>query len=564
MNRKRKLFSVLLALCLTAVMLFSLSACGGGTPNSEPENEEQPEMEASEVETGETAPPDTERTVTGGTISGTTNEDGDILIYKGIPYAAPPVGELRWQAPQPVENWEGVRECTEYSAAAVQPEQAPFLMWTEEFIIDTSKGYSEDCLYLNVWTPADAKNAPVILYIHGGGNTSGGASCDVYDGEAIARKGVVYITINYRVGIFGFLASTELSAESADGVSGNYAIQDQIAALKWVRDNIAAFGGNPGNVTIAGQSAGSENVNMLTVCPEAAGLFQNAVTMSYNMIQATFPTLDEKEAEGDAIFDGRTLEEMRALSQDEVQELSGSGLATSVASYNIDGKFVTGNYIDTLKAKQGNDVNVISGMVTGDTGLFGSFLTGASMLAPGAEDPATVEEYEQLAKERLGEYAEAFLTAYPVETDEDIAAALAESDFDNAVALQERNAKAREENGDAKIYIYMFTREMPGNDPASSGAFHTADVPYWLNHFSEARKELWTDTDYAVGDVMSDFLVNFAKNGDPNGDTVPAWTPYDAETNAFSYMELGDIIAQQVMDENRAEFWSAWYSNPLA
>ena len=565
MNRKRKLSAAALSLCLSAALLFSLSGCGGSAPDAEPESDGESAAEeetVTEENGGEVT--DTELSVTGGTVSGTLNDAESVKIYKGIPYAAAPVGELRWKSPQPVESWEGVRACTEYSAAAVQPEQGPFLMWTDEFIIDTSKGYSEDCLYLNVWTPVDAENAPVVVYIHGGGNTSGGASCDVYDGEQLAQKGVVYVTINYRVGIFGFLASTELSAESADGVSGNYAIQDQIAALRWVKDNISAFGGNPDNVTIAGQSAGSLNVNMLTVCPEAAGLFRNAVTMSYNLIQTTFPTLAEKEAEGDAIFAGRTLEEMRALSSDEAQELSGSDLATGMATYNIDGKYVTGDYRDTLMAKQGNDVNVISGMVTGDTGLFGSFLTGASMLSPGEEDPVTVEEYEQLAAERLGDLSELFLTAYPAETDADVAAALEKSDFDDAVALQECNARARSENGDAKTYVYMFTHGMPGNDPVSSGAFHTADVPYWLNHFSEARKELWTDTDYAVGDAMSDFLVNFANSGDPNGDGVPTWTPYDAETDAFTYMELGDTISEQVMDGSCAEFWRAWYGNLLA
>ena len=565
MDRKKRTVPVWLALCLTAALLLALSGCGGGPEEAQTENVTGEEITTEEeaMEEGEERVFDTALSVTGGEISGSVTDDGAVKIYKGIPYAAPPVGEYRWQAPRPVEGWDGVRECTEYSAAAVQPEQAPFLMWTEEFIIDTSKGYSEDCLYLNVWAPADAENAPVVVFIHGGGNTSGGASCDVYDGEAIARKGVVYVTLNYRVGIFGFLASTELSAESADHISGNYAIQDQIAALQWVRDNIAVFGGNPDNVTISGQSAGSENVNMLTVCPEAAGLFQNAVTMSYNMIQTTFPTLEEKEAEGNAIFAGRTLEEMRALSQDEVQTLSGSDLATSVASYNIDGRFVIGNFRDTLMAKEGNDVNVISGMVTGDTGLFGSFLSGASMLTGGTE-PATAEEYRQLARERLGDLAEAFLAAYPAETDEDVAAALAESSFDNQAVLQVCSARARAENGTAKTYVYMFTHGMPGTAPESSGAFHTADVPYWINHFSEARKALWTDTDYAVGNTMSDFLVNFAVSGDPNGETVPAWTPYDADSGAFTYMELGDTISEQVMEENRAEFWRAWYSDLLA
>ena len=554
---KGKWFTLLAALFIVTAMLFALTGCGGtGETGGGGEQAAEPEASENETENTESLPADTERAVTGGAVSGMTNADGDVLIYKGIPYAAPPVGELRWRSPQPVESWDGVRACTEYSAAAVQPEQAPFLMWTEEFIIDTSKGYSEDCLYLNVWTPADAENAPVILYIHGGGNTSGGASCDVYDGEQIAKKGVVYVTINYRVGIFGFLASTELSAESADHVSGNYAIQDQIAALRWVQDNIAAFGGDPKRVTIAGQSAGSLNVNMLTVCPEAAGLFQNAVTMSYNAIDAEFSTLAEKEAEGDAIFAGRSLEEMRALSQDDVQALSGSDLASSVATYNIDGKYVIGNYRDTLLTGQGNDVNVISGMVTGDTGLFGSFLSGASMLAGGTE-PATAEEYRQLAQEKLGDLAELFLTAYPAETDKDVAAVLDSSNLDHAVVLQVCNAKARAENGSAKTYLYMFTHEMPGNDPVSRGAFHTADVPYWINHFSQARADLWTDVDYNLGDLMSDYLVNFATNGDPNGALLPLWVP-SGDQAAYSYMELSNPVSERTLDEAKTAFWDSW------
>ena len=382
---------------LAAAALLAGCAQGEDTSAVSGDGESESELEDNVAETATSAP---EVKVTGGTISGYANADGDVLIFKGIPYAAAPVGELRWKAPQPVEEWEGVRACTDYSAAAMQPEQAPFLMWTEEFIIDTSKGYSEDCLYLNVWAPADAQKAPVIMFIHGGGNTSGGASCDVYDGEAIAKKGVVYVDINYRVGIFGFLASTELSAEDPDHISGNYAIKDQIAALAWIKDNIASFGGDPENVTIAGQSAGSLNVNQLTVCPKAEGLFGNAVTMSYNLVGSQCVTLEGKEAEGDVIFDGRTLEEMRALSADEVQELSGSDLASSVANYNIDGTYVIGNYDEVLASHKGLDVNVMSGMVTGDSLLFGSFLTGASALNPEVSDPTTTKEYEQAAKLR--------------------------------------------------------------------------------------------------------------------------------------------------------------------
>lgn len=497
--------------------------------------------------------------VTGGTISGALNADGDVVTYKGIPFAAPPVGDLRWRAPQPVVPWEGVRECTEYSAAAVQPEQAPFMMWSEEFIIDTSKGYSEDCLYLNVWAPADLKGgAPVVLFIHGGGNTSGGASCDVYDGEAIARKGVVYVDCNYRVGIFGFLASSELSAEDPDKVSGNYAIKDLIAALQWIRDNIATFGGDSSNVTIAGQSAGSQNVNQLTLCPVAKGLFGNAVTMSYNLVGSQYVTLAEKEAEGDAIFGGKTLEEMRALSQDEVQELSGSELASAVASYNVDGKYVIGNYDEVLASGKGLDVNVVTGMVTGDNLMFGSFLSGASALNPTASEPTTASAYEQLAKDRLGELAEQFLACYPAATDDEVMSAIATSNEDSLIAHQLKNASERKANGKANVYVYQFTHVMPGPEAEAMGAFHTADVPYWINHFSEARADYWTDVDYALGDAMSDYLVNFATTGDPNGTGVPAWTEYGDAGGAFTYMELGDEVSEQTMADDRAAFWKAY------
>ena len=493
-----------------------------------------------------------EAEVTGGLISGTVNEDGSVLIYKGIPYAAPPVGDLRWKSPQPVKPWEGVKECIQYSAAAVQGEQKPFGMWTEEFIIDTSLGYSEDCLYLNVWAPKDAENAPVIMYIHGGGNNSGGASCDVYDGEEIAKKGVVYVSINYRVGIFGFLACTELSAENEDHISGNYAIQDQIAALKWIQENIAALGGDPSNVTVAGQSAGSMNTSMLAVCPEAAGLFKNVVTMSYNPIDSSFVTLHEKEAEGDSVFDGMTLEEMRALSQDEVQALS----AKVKAEYNIDNKYVIGNVLDTLRAKRGNDVNIITGNVTGDTTLFGSFF---GKFSSRNKAPETVAEYKALVASKTGSLADLFLAAYPAESGEDVARILNESSLDNSVALQIANAKAHAGNGDAKAYVYMFTHGMPGTNPNSTGAFHTADVPYWFNHFSAARADLWTDTDYMVGDIMSDFLVNLAVKGDPNGDSVPVWSAYDSSTKNFCYMEIGDVVEEKTFSDEKTDFWSAYY-----
>jgi para-nitrobenzyl esterase len=214
--------------------------------------------------------------VIGGKIRGTNNNDGSVAIYKGIPFAAPPVGELRWRAPQPVKAWSGVLDCTKYSASPMQAKPAPFSMWSEEFLIP-AEPISEDCLYLNVWTGNKSKKnkQPVLVWIYGGGFSSGGSACPIYDGEAFAKQGVVFVSINYRVGVFGFFAHPDL-----DEPSGNFGLLDQIAALKWVKKNIASFGGDPEQVTIAGQSAGSMSVNALVASPLAAGLFNKAIAQS--------------------------------------------------------------------------------------------------------------------------------------------------------------------------------------------------------------------------------------------------------------------------------------------
>jgi para-nitrobenzyl esterase len=232
-------------------------------------------------------------TIEGGKISGLLSADGKISIYKGIPFAAPPVGNLRWKAPQPIIPWSGVRKCEAFGASPVQGNPAPFSMWSAEFLI-AKEPISEDCLNLNVWTDNGQKNAaprPVIVWIYGGGFGSGGSSCAIYDGEATARKGVVFVSINYRVGAFGFFAHPELTAESGKNASGNYGLMDQIAALQWVKKNIAQFGGDPTNVTIAGQSAGSMSVNCLVASPLAKNLFNKAIAESGAGFARPYPTL---------------------------------------------------------------------------------------------------------------------------------------------------------------------------------------------------------------------------------------------------------------------------------
>ncbi|MFY7910296.1 MAG: carboxylesterase/lipase family protein, partial [Emticicia sp.] len=210
-----------------------------------------------------------------GKVEGYAKEN--VRIFKGIPFAAPPVGELRWKAPQAVKNWSDVRKCTGFSASPIQNKPAPFYCWTEEFIAKPEP-LSEDCLYLNVWTTAKSakEKQPVMVWIYGGGLNSGSANCDIYDGEELSKKGVVFVNINYRVGVLGFMAHPELSKESGYNASGNYGFLDQIAALKWVQKNIAAFGGDPSNVTILGQSAGAFSVNAMIASPLAKGLFHKA------------------------------------------------------------------------------------------------------------------------------------------------------------------------------------------------------------------------------------------------------------------------------------------------
>ncbi|MDR3174609.1 MAG: carboxylesterase family protein [Treponema sp.] len=402
--------------------------------------------------------------VSGGLISGYASQDGAVKIYKGIPYAAGTGGQNRFRAPQDVKPWEGVKECMTWGNSAVQTPQDPFMMWTEEFII-SNKVYSEDCLNLNIWAPEKTGRKPVIMFIHGGGFTSGGSSCDVYDGEAIARKGVVFVTVNYRLGIFGFLANSALQAEN-DGY-GNFAVLDLVKALEWIRDNITQFGGDPENVTIMGQSAGSGLVQALVVSPKAKNLFHHALAQSFNTIQMAFSPAAQQIASGDAL--NLTLEELRSKTADEVFSLTWRAApcaGTEVLPYNLAEAYSRG---------VANDADLMSGWVEGD----------GTMFAPNS--PADQLEGDMMANQL--ELADA------------------------AAAPGYRG----------NVYLYWYNHVMPGENSESYGAFHTSDVPYFLNHLSDSRASYWTGTDRKAADVMSDYLVNFAATGNPNGKGLAEW-----------------------------------------
>ncbi|MGJ9385208.1 carboxylesterase/lipase family protein [Salipaludibacillus sp. CF4.18] len=529
---------------LGITLLFIITACSTITENKS--NDDTPTNSGVEVN------PSKPINVDGGKITGMLSSNSEVAIYKGIPYVAPPVEDLRWKEPQPVIPWEGVKETDTFGPSCIQPEQAPFMMWSEEFIIDTSNGYSEDCLTLNVWTKADSnvQEHPVIVYIHGGGNTTGGSSVEVYDGEAIAKSDAVYVSINYRLGILGFLAHPELSAESKNGVSGNYALLDQIAALEWVKKNISKFGGDPDNVTIAGQSAGAMNVNMLTMSPKATGLFKNAVAMSYNVLNSEFNTLAEKEAEASILFDGQTLEEMKSIDVNELLSLNYSG------SYNIDGEVVTDNPANVLKEGNQNDVTMITGNVKGDIGI-----NGILPLSNIFELPTTIskEDYENLVKQVFGNKASEVLALYPATGDEAISQFNAMNQ-DAMMAAQLTFAKVRALQGKAPTYVYYFDHVMPGNESEKYGAFHTADVPYFLNYFSSLREDFWTQVDYDLGEKISKYLVNLTKTGNPNGENLQSWKEYNGD---MSFMHFGDQVTTTRLGEEKEIFWESYYNNLL-
>jgi|GEM_PF-476945 len=488
--------------------------------------------------------------ISSGKISGSYSENGTVAVYKGIPYAAPPVGDLRWKAPVAANNWEGVLECTDWGQSAIQPEQSPFFVWTTEFIIEDT-GYSEDCLTLNVWAKEDGiKSKPVIVYIHGGGFTSGGSSCEVYDGEYMASEDVVFVSINYRVGILGYLAHPELTAESADKVSGNYGVLDQIAALEWVKNNIAAFGGNPQNVTIMGQSAGAASVNALVASPKAKGLFKNAFAMSFDSVSSDWDTLTNKSAEGQAAFANKSLKEMREMTTAELLKLQTDGAYRSAPC--VDGKVLPENFRKALESGTANDVALISGMVEGDSALFAAW------------PAATEDEYKEHVAAMCGgdqTLIDLCLKAYPVTV----------ATLDDAVKLLKRDTMMASQNyitiardaGNAKsgTYLYFFTHVMPGPDAAASGAFHTSDVPYFLNVFSAERKDYWAQVDYNMGKTMSGYLLNFAKTGNPGESGSVKW---NATQKDYSYLELKSDSVTVTMNADQKEFWNEYFKDKFA
>jgi para-nitrobenzyl esterase len=477
--------------------------------------------------------------VTGGLVSGVPGTDPSILTYKGIPFAAPPVGNLRWAAPQPIVAWPGVLKADKFSASCIQQIVPAFGPWTYEFM--THNDISEDCLYLNVFVPAKsaAGKRPVFVHIYGGGFTGGSAAVPIYDGEGLAKKGLVVVTFNYRLGALGFLAHPELTKESPHHSSGNYGLMDQIAALRWVHDNIAQFGGDPANVTIAGQSAGSMSVHDLTASPLAKGMFHRAIAQSGGSTVggvglAVEPApLAAAEAEGQKFASAKgakSLAELRALSWQKILEavpgadpMSGPRFAPIV-----DGYVLPASFMDVIAQGRQNDVETLTGSTTGELGGL------ASLFMPHA--PLTVKSFQDEARKRYGDKADEFLRLYPAATDEQAQIAQRDSTRDQALVAMYLWAKVRSKTAKTRVYEYLWDHALPGPDAAKYGAFHSSEIPYVMNTLNRSDRP-FTDQDRKIAAMMSSYWANFAATGNPNGPGLPMWPALSPKPEI---MELGD------------------------
>lgn len=511
--KTRKALAFAVAACLIAASALLWGGCGGAGTRA-PSTMEVPQLAS-------------------GPISGTL-EDG-IWTYKGIPFAAPPTGDMRWREPQPVEPWEEVRACTEYGPACPQSGGD----WMGMLSVGVT---DEDCLYLNVWTPAEdpGEDLPVMVWIHGGSFKSGAGSLPIYDGGNLARKGVVLVTINYRLGALGFMAHPLLSKESTHGVSGNYGLLDQIAALKWVRENIEAFGGDPANVTIFGESAGGMSVLDLMASPLAEGLFHRAVVESGPLLDLGLPinrgnTLEAAEDQGEDVSEDLGCDdaedELAALREVPAEELvkfsSSENELFSPVNFgpNIDGYVLPQSPSEAFAAGEQAAVPLLTGTNANEGTIF--------------IPPITRQQLELLAGYLYGDAAAEVLSLFPVEG-EDIKPAMDKFITRMGFASSSRfTAESMAEAG-APAYLYEFVRTSPDPRASSLGSFHGLEIVYVFGNFDQLQVEGITQADRDLSMAMMSYWTNFAATGDPNGEGVPAWPAYASDGG--HYQELGETI----------------------
>jgi carboxylesterase type B len=491
--------------------------------------------------------------VTGGLVSGAPGRHASLTVFKGIPFAAPPVGDLRWRAPGPVVPWTGVRRSDAFSDSCVQTIVTEHKPWTYEFM--THNRVSEDCLYLNVWTPAARANErrPVFVYIYGGANTEGSAAVPLYDGEGLASKGLVVVTFNYRLGVLGFFSHAWLDAEAPYHASGNYALLDQIAAVRWVHDNIAAFGGDPTRVTIAGQSAGASAVHNLTASPLAKGLFQRAIADSGSSLATGRGgrTLASQDADGAQFADAkgaRSLADLRAMPWQTIVEpvpapaRGGRGGGTLRFGPIVDGYALPETVAQIFAEGRQNDVPTLTGSNADENGAV-------------PHPTITRENVVEQARQRYGDLAADFLKLYPASTDAEAREAANASARDQARTSTYLWAMARAKTAKTPVYTYFFAHPLPGPDVDVYGAFHSSELPYVLNTLDQADRP-FTDVDRTIAATLSSYWVNFVTTGDPNGAALPHWPEATASSPMTMKLDEAPTAIPVATTAAKLEFWT--------
>jgi para-nitrobenzyl esterase len=456
-----------------------------------------------------------------------TSEDG-VMVYRGIPFAAPPVGELRWSAPRPPAPWTGVRVADTFSANPTQLMRKEYGPWTAEY--QPQGTASEDCLYLNIWTASNppTKTRPVMVYIPGGAFTGGSGNVPVYNGEHLAQKGVVVVTINYRVGVMGFFAHPELTKESGHNSSGNYGLLDQVAALQWVKRNISAFGGDPTRVTIMGQSAGVSSVHFLTASPLAKGLFIRAIALSgSNARIGPGESLAMAEQNGIRFAQAKGASSLAALRAMTMEEVTAATDVEFRFSPIVDGWFLPQSVDEIVAAGGESDVATLTGWVADE----GSFNNDYGKLS--------AEAYRQRVSQQMGSHAEEILKLYPASTDAECAESQRALARDVSMVSMYQWALLRGKTCTTSVYTYLFTHPQPGATKERYLTFHSSELPYVFDNLDQAPRP-WTIEDEAIAKTLSQYWVNFIATGDPNGKGLPRWPAFGEAREET--MRVGDSM----------------------
>jgi para-nitrobenzyl esterase len=482
-----------------------------------------------------------------GKAHGKTIRDGKVRAFLGLPYAAPPVGELRWKAPEPALKWKGTRDASNYGARCIQGHAYSDMVFQDS-------GENEDCLFLNVFTPGDAaKNSklPVMFWIHGGGYSGGSASEPRHNGDFLPLKGVVLVTINYRLGVFGFLATTDLAKE-ANGTAGNYGLMDMVAALHWVHDNIAKFGGDPGNVTIFGESAGSFAVSTLMAAAPARGLFQKAIGESGGAFSNVLPmgTLEAREARDQSWVDSlnaTNLAGLRALPASTIFDAASQKGAPKFSPV-VDGRLLTEPVPATYAAGKQAHVPLLAGWNRDEN--------------PALAGEMTAEKWKAMAAELFGDHADEFLAYFPADSDAQAVRSAIDYGSDTFIAFGTwKWIDAQVKTGDAPVYRYHFELAAPPSEfHPGSYAFHSDDIEYVFGTLDTRPGAVWGPEDRKLSDEMMDYWTNFAKTGDPNGPGLPEWPRFDKD-GSVQHLD-SEITAGPDTTHARYEFLLKWMPAP--